>query len=209
MCRAADGRRNDREDMPFVPPEPNWLFSNRSQWYPQNQVTDYATATIRFTVPADHTAVASGVHAPGSPTAAAAAAPGQPHARDVYLRRDAAAALSRRDRQQVLRGSMRATVALDIVPRHSRATTGARPPRAGRLPAIGARNTIALAVEANRRQQERGRDIVDTAAEILRLYAATVGDVPYDSMTIAMVEHERPGGHSARAISPSSTTRCR
>jgi aminopeptidase N len=58
------------------------------------------------------------------------------------------------------------------------------------------RNTIALVVEANRRQQDRGRDIVGTAVDILRLYAATVGDVPYDSMTIAMVEDDRPGGHS-------------
>ena len=35
------------------------------------------------------------------------------------------------------------------------------------------RNTVALAVDANRRQQDRGRDIVDTAADILRLYAST------------------------------------
>ena len=56
------------EDMPFIPPEPNWLFSNRSQWYPQGQATDYATATIRFTVPGDYTTVASGVEDVESPT---------------------------------------------------------------------------------------------------------------------------------------------
>ena len=100
------------------------------------------------------------------------------------------------------------------MPRPSRSTS-CRPYRRLRRwilragpPAIGARNTVALAVEANRRQQERGRDIVDTAAEILRFYASIVGDVPYDAMTIAMVEHDRPGGHSPATL-PSSTTRCR
>ena len=60
----------------------------------------------------------------------------------------------------------------------------------------GTRNTVTLAIEANRRQQDRGRDLVPTAAEILRLYASLVGEAPYDALTIAMVEHDRPGGHS-------------
>jgi aminopeptidase N len=61
---------------------------------------------------------------------------------------------------------------------------------------VGSRNTIDLAVEANRRQMERGRDILGTAAEILRLYAGLVGDAPYEALTIAMVEDDRPGGHA-------------
>ena len=48
------------DDLPFIPPEQNWLFSNRSHWYPQNQVSDYATSTIRFNVPAEYKVVASG-----------------------------------------------------------------------------------------------------------------------------------------------------
>ena len=55
---------------------------------------------------------------------------------------------------------------------------------------------MALAVEANRRQQDRGREVVGTAADILRLYAALIGDVPYESMTLAMVEDDLPGGHA-------------
>jgi hypothetical protein len=187
------GRGQQRsEDIPFVPPEPNWLFSNRSQWYPQNQVTDYATSTIRFTVPAEHTVVASGVHASGSPTAAPAAGPGLP-TRSTYTyvatqpMRYLGVVVSRFTRVDA------ATVALEIVP--PRPSTPVVPARPG-PPVIGSRNTIDLAVEANRRQQERGREIVNTAAEILRLYASTVGDAPYETMTLAMVEHERPGGHS-------------
>ncbi len=66
------------------PPEPNWLFSNRSAWYPQNQVSDYATATIRFSVPAEYTVVASGVHASGSPTRALGRTVTQPRATYIY-----------------------------------------------------------------------------------------------------------------------------
>ena len=47
--------------MPFVPPEPKWLFSNRNYWYPQNQVTDYATASVRLTVPSEYHVVSSGI----------------------------------------------------------------------------------------------------------------------------------------------------
>ena len=188
------GRAAQRSEyLPFVPPEPNWLFSNRSNWYPQNQVTDYATATIRFTVPVDHVAVASGVQAAGLPTAQPAAAAGQmTRATYTYV-----ATQPLRYLGVIVSKFIRvdaATVALDIV-----APQAAAPLALGRGPLvapIGARNTVELAVEANRRQQERGRDILGTAADILRLYAATVGDSPYEAMTIAMVEHDRPGGHS-------------
>jgi hypothetical protein len=180
------------DDRPYIPAEPNWLFSSRSHWYPQSQVTDYATATIRFTVPADYTVVASGVEASGSPVAAPPAAPGQ-MGRAIFVYR---ASQPLRYLGVIVSKFIRvdeATVALDIVP-----PAGPRPAPAvlPAVPPIGSRNTIKLAVEANKRQQDRGRDIVATAADVLRLYATTVGDVPYDSMTIAMVEDERPGGHS-------------
>ncbi len=186
------GRVQRSEDVPVVPPEPNWLFSNRSHWYPQNQVTDYATATIRFTVPADHVVVASGVTAPGSPTAEPGTAPGQP-GRATYT---FVAAQPLRYLGVVVSKFFRvdaATVALEIVPPRAAAplivgSSGPKP--------VGTRNTVELSVEANRRQVDRGREIVGAAADILRLYAATVGDSPYEAMTITMVEHDRPGGHA-------------
>ncbi len=191
-AQTSGGRQQRSEDVPYVPPEPNWLFSNRSQWYPQGQVSDYATATVRFSVPSDHAVVASGVAADGSPIRTGSTATGQ-SSRSTFVftaaqpLRYVGVMVSRFTRVDA------ATVALDIVP-----PATAPPSTANRIaaPPIGSRNTVALAVEANRRQQDRGRDIVGTAADIMRLYAATVGDVPYDAMTIAMVEHDRPGGHS-------------
>jgi hypothetical protein len=172
MSGQGRGQRND--DQPFVPAEPNWLFSNRSHWYPQNQITDYATATIRFTLPADYKVIASGLESIDSPVAASPIAPtGVPRLTYVYEApqpiRYIGAVISKFTRAE------RVYVALDVP---------------------GRRNTISLAIDANRRQLDRGRDLLPTAAEIIRFYASIIDDVPYDAFTVAMVENERPGGHS-------------
>ena len=180
------------EDIPFVPPEPNWLFSNRSHWYPQGQVTDYATA---------HDAVhrAGRLHGRrqrraggGSPT------------RSVRPRRWPAARRTSSSAAQPLRYIGVVVSKFTASTRRRRARHRARrqprqprtAPAARSRPPSASRNTVALASTPIGGRQERGRDIVGTAAEILRLYASLVGDVPYDAMTLAMVEHDRPGGHS-------------
>ena len=62
------------------------------------------------------------------------------------------------------------------------------------------RNTMQLAVEANRRQEGRSRDTIALGAAIVRLYSSLVGDVPFDALTIAMVEDDLPGGHAHRVV---------
>ena len=171
---AQSGRGQRSDDLPFVPAEPNWLFSNRSHWYPQNQITDYATATVRFTLPAEYKVVASGIEAEDSPVLTSPGATnGGARVTHVYQAKQPiryiGAVISKFTRAE------RVYVALDVP---------------------GPRNTVMLAIEANRRQIERGRDLVPTAAEIIRLYASLIGDIPYDAFTVAMVENERPGGHS-------------
>ncbi|HWI19847.1 MAG TPA: M1 family aminopeptidase [Vicinamibacterales bacterium] len=202
-------RNAQPDDVPYVPAEPKWLFSNRNYWYPQNQVTDYASARIRVTVPIEYSVIASGVPEPGSPfTAAAAPIEGSsrtiPRAAYSFVApqpvRYLGFIVSRMSRVES------ATVALDIVPVKTSAPDmkGAdtlaqqvnRLNAAVAVPAVGARNTVRLNVEANRRQETRGRDAVNNAAEIIRLYSSLTGDVPYDSITLAMVEDEVPGGHA-------------
>ena len=51
-------------------------------------------------------------------------------------------------------------------------------------------------IDANPRQQHRGRALMRPTEEILRFYASLVGDAPYASATIALVESALPGGHS-------------
>jgi hypothetical protein len=191
------GRSPQRpEDIPFVPAEPNWLLSNRSHWYPQSQVTDYATATIRFTVPSDYSVVASGDRVPDTPLMVVPPGPNQVgRVLHMFTAQQPARYLG-----VVISKFLRAdaaTVALDVVPLQmgvSTATNGRGPTPAP--PSLGLRNTVELRIEANRRQEPRGRDLLPTAAEIMRLYARLVGDVPYGSVTLAMTEHDLPGGHS-------------
>ncbi len=194
-----------QEDFPLIATEPNWLFSNRSYWYPQGQVSDYATSRLRITLPAAYAAVATGVPANGSPTVAPSAAGGgrafvfvadQP-ARYIGLVVSKMTAIDS------------AHLALDIIPPSAvEAAPSTTLPYAGGgrlasvrpavkpIPPVGTRNTILLGVTANRRQAQKARDALGTASEILRFYASLVGDVPYDAMTLAMVESSLPGGHS-------------
>jgi hypothetical protein len=51
-------------------------------------------------------------------------------------------------------------------------------------------------VLANARQMGRGRDIAPVAADVMRFYSGMMQDTPYESLTIAMLEHDVPGGHS-------------
>jgi len=55
-----------QDGQPQFPIEPHYLLSNRTYWYPQNPVWDFATATIRVTVPDGYRAVASGELLPTS-----------------------------------------------------------------------------------------------------------------------------------------------
>jgi len=205
------GQRNSQpDDIPLIPAEPKWLLSNRSYWYPQAQVSDYASAHIRITVPAEYGVVASGVLEPGSPAAAEPAVlegSGRALPRVSYTfnspqpLRYLAMLVSKMSRVDA------ATVALDIVAPPQGAVLSVPADTLAQqiaklvaltvlVPPIGARNTVQLAVDANKRQESRARETVPLAADIIRLYASLVGDIPYDAITIAMVEDDRPGGHA-------------
>ncbi len=202
-------RNAQPDDVPLVPPEPKWLFSNRNYWYPQNQVTDYATARLRLAVPGEYNVVASGILEEDSPSAAPAATLDNSSRVVPRVTYSFATPQPVRYLSIVISRMMRvdaATVALDIVP------IKAPPPdmsgastlqqqinrinAAIAIPPVGARNTVRLMVDANRRQESRARDAIGTAAEVLRLYSGLTGDVPYDAVTLAMVEDDLPGGHA-------------
>ncbi|MBL8138413.1 MAG: hypothetical protein JNL48_17445 [Acidobacteria bacterium] len=186
-------------DIPVVPAEPNWLLSNRSTWYPQSPVTDYATATLRVAVPAEFHVAASGTPASSEPELLPGSAPGEVPRRLFTFRtghpvRYLGAVVSRMNRVDA------ATVALDIVvpppPPPPKSVTLAELMAPPKPPAVGGRNTVELATLGNRRQEGRARDALATAADILRFYAGLMGDAPYPAFTLAMLESDLPGGHS-------------
>jgi Peptidase family M1 domain len=187
------------ERQAVVPAEPNWLLSNRSTWYPQSPVTDYATATLRVAVPAEFHVAASGMPASSEPELLPGSAPGEVPRRLFTFRtghpvRYLGAVVSRMNRVDA------ATVALDIVvpppPPPPKSVTLAELMAPPKPPAVGGRNTVELATMGNRRQEGRARDALATAADILRFYAGLMGDAPYPAFTLAMLESDLPGGHS-------------
>ncbi|MCC7126625.1 MAG: hypothetical protein IT178_17380, partial [Acidobacteria bacterium] len=193
-------QREFEEEMPLIQPEANWLFSSRAQWYPQGNVTDFATATLRITVPSEFTVVGSGVQAMDSPLVVDAL-PNGTGGRALFTFvaaqpvRYLSMVVSRMNRADA------ATVALDIVPPQTPVVSTNGKPAAGKattplVPPVGSRNTLPVTVDANRRQEGRGRDSMETIAEIVRLYASLVGDVPYDALNVAMIEDDLPGGHA-------------
>lgn len=186
------------EDQPMVPAEPNWLLSNRATWYPQAPVTDYATSTLRVVVPVEYNVAATGTLESTEPQYVAAAGNLPPRRLFTYRTqhpvRYLGVVVSRMNRVDA------ATVALDIVlppaPPAPKSITFAELFAAPKPAAVGGRNTVDLTTMGNRRQENRARDALPVAADILRFYASIIGDAPYPGFTLAMLESDLPGGHS-------------
>jgi hypothetical protein len=184
---APEQERQGQDDLPvMLAAEPSYLYSSRSYWYPQAPVSDYATARIQITVPSTIECVASGELEPGFPGLLAGKDPSQN--RKVYAFsasqpiRYLAFILSRFTRAEtatIAFGSATPESAVDGVP----------------LTGIAYRS-LNLSIEANPRQLARGRDLADRAADIATFYESIIGDSPYSSFTVAVVESDLPGGHS-------------
>ena len=167
--------------------EPSWLYSSRVYWYPQAPVTDYATARLQINVPASLECVASGDLAPGSPTLLPVkdGVPG----RKLYMfsatqpLRYLAFVVSRFVRSDAV------TLPFDYAPGENGSDD--TPAASGVYYA-----SLDLAVEANPRQAQLAHDLAERTADIARFYASIIGDCPYPSFTIALVENDLPGGHS-------------
>jgi len=161
----------------LFPVEPHYLLSNRTYWYPQNPVWDFATATIRVTVPEGYRAVASGELLPRSQVVPL---------REGLTLQNGATFVFRSD--QPLR-----YLAL-VVSRMSRVSEKTMTIEASRPGADI--DKVTVAVEAQPRLQGRGRQLAPQVEEIMRFYSTLVGEAPFPTMTIALVESELPGGHS-------------
>ncbi len=167
--RAPQGIAPD-DGMPAFQPERSYLFSSRSYWYPQAPITDYATASIRITVPSNYDCVASGTLDAGFPMATTGREGGQ--SRKTYL----------------FTTSQPLRYLAFVVSRFTRLD-----PTTVTLDDGG---TLTLTVQANPRQVRPARELAERAAEILRFYDSLIGEAPYPAFTLALLESDLPGGHS-------------
>ena len=191
LDREAIALDQDQEQVLLLP-EPRYIYSNRSYWYPQAPVADYATARLTITVPPDYDAVASG--APAGGPAGRAAAPVRPgeRARKRFVftsdrpLRYLACIISRFSvvttaELMLSSGDDRRGTAVDSAPTHGPAAVPA------------AETALSLTVQANPRQASRGRGTAERTAAIFRFYTSLIGDVPYPSFTVALVGERAAG----------------
>ncbi|HYM25986.1 MAG TPA: M1 family aminopeptidase [Vicinamibacterales bacterium] len=179
------------EDLPMVAAERSYLYSSRTYWYPQAPYSDYATARIRLNVPAGVDCVASGTLARGFP---AAAEPADGASKDPALARKVYqfnAAQPLRYLSFIVSRFEHADERTVTFPSKNHAGGSAD----GAMPGTSY-GSLNIDVEANPRQVSKGREIGSRAADIASFYESIMGDCPYDSFTIALIESDLPGGHS-------------
>ncbi len=182
---------DSQQTRPYAPertvlPEPRYLYSNRSHWYPQASVTDFATASLKITVPAQFQVVASGslLSSVVTPTVEEPTDKGDSHAeRAVSFSADrplryVACVISR----FVSVGQAQATVAA-LAP----ASPGV---------GDGSPGTVNIDVVATPRLRRSNGELPERTAEIVEFFASQIGEAPYPDFTLATMDDELPSGHS-------------
>ena len=172
-----DTVRADAPPTTIVTPESKYLLSNRSYWYPQNPIGDYATGSLRLTVPNDYRVVGSGEPVADEGTPAPAEGATTPSGNTFTFR-------ANQPLRYLAFVASRMTKVAERKIEVTKETAGA------------GGDTITMTIEANPRLQSRGRNYQQPAEDILRFYTSLAGDAPYASTTIALTESDLPGGHS-------------
>lgn len=193
------GQSAEREEI-YIPVEPQFIYSNRSYWYPQNTVTDYASAHLRIAVPPDYDVVASGTEEGPAAAAPGAVEPGQRARKLVVYEAEQpirylsfiVSRLNRVTTRQVQISSTGRGGSLARGPSGGAEQVQEASAAAGRT----SDGTLTLHVKANPRQVGRARTLADRAAAIFEFYGTILGDVPYPTFTLAVTEKNLPGGHS-------------
>ena len=165
---------------------PRYVYSNSIHWYPRASTSDYATATMDLTVPADYGVVASGEPTDDNPP--------------VWAPNRGAAAGTRSFRYVTLQPARYLSCLISrftqVAGSAGMVTLDAAPETAGTVRHGVSYDSVRLAVESNERTRDRVGRFYDDAADILGFYASLVGDLPYPTFTLALTDAILPGGHS-------------
>ena len=154
------------QELVGIPPEPRYLYSHRSYWYPQSSVSDYAPARLSISVENDYDVIATGIPV-GPPTLAAGVVEPGDRPRRVFT------FLTERPVRYLA----------FVVSRF-------RPVNTRKL------DEVTMTMVANARQAGRAHGMSARAAEIFQFYKSLVGRAPYPEFTLAFTERDQPGGHS-------------
>ena len=163
-----------------------YIYSSATHWYPRASTSDYATATMDLTVPADYGVVASGEPAETNSSPVVPGNEGVPETRRYrYVTLQPARYLSCVISPFAPVATGPRLVTLDPQPGTNR-----------ELRRGVSYDSLSLTVTSTERTRDRIPDYYETAADILGFYASLVGDVPYPTFTLALTDAVLPGGHS-------------
>ena len=160
--------------------EPSVLYSTNSAWYPQGAATAYGSARMRLTVPERFQVLASGNLQPGFPKAAPAINGKIPAVQYDF------------DATQPLR------YLACVISRFLHVASSTIPTK---YAGSGDVDGVTVSVEANSRQSGKGRETLPLAEHVFRYYTSIIGDAPYQSLTLGLIERDTPGGHSPAYMS--------
>ena len=165
-----------------TPLQPSYIYTGRSGWYPQGEVTDYATATMRLRVPEMFSTVASGTLDEGYPKLLPPTGKTGPWKEYRF------------SATQPVRYLGWATSRFEHV---DSASFSIALPEENTTPLAGVAYTFGdFHVESSSMLQRRAREVFDEGQRVMKFYGSLLGDVPYQSFTVAVVERNQPGGHS-------------
>jgi hypothetical protein len=173
---------------PIIDPEKRYIYSNRSLWYPQAPVTDYATASLRLTVPSQYQVVASGSVTSAKTTELRDTGRGE--SRSVRTVEYAVDRPARYLSCVISRFVEVARQRVDVPSVAGPAQNG----RAGGEAADQA--AVNVEVVSTPLIASRNRSLVGRVTDIVDRYAKIVGEAPYPDFTLAVLEDNLPGGHS-------------
>ena len=170
-----------------IQPQPSYIYTGRSAWYPQGEVTDYATATLVLRVPENFSTVASGTLDEGYPKLL----PAEPVDRRGSVWKE-----YRFSATQPVRYLGWATSRFVHVDTASFSITPSTEDSA-EAPLSGVSYTFGeLNVESSGMLERRARELSNEGQRVMSFYGSILGDFPYQSFTVAVVERDQPGGHS-------------
>jgi hypothetical protein len=177
-------RDQDRSNEFFtLEPEPSYIYTGRSGWYPQGQVTDYATANLALRVPENYSSVATGALDEGFPKLIAGASREGRGWKEYRF----SATQPVRYMGWAISRFVHADSAVVSAPSDSEQSSA--------LSGVSY-NEAALSVESSGMLKRRALDLSEITQDVLKFYAGLTGDIPYQSFTLAVVERNTPGGHS-------------
>jgi hypothetical protein len=171
-----------------VLPEPRYLYSNRAYWYPQAPTSDFATASLTLTVPAQFQIVASGslVSSAVTPITEGSSRGGDTRAeRTVRFLAD-----------RPLRYLSCVISRFAPVGRAQAKVPGIAPALLARPTAAAPSAAVNIDVVATPRLLKSNRGLPERAADMVAFFASVVGEAPYPDFSLAALDAEVPSGHS-------------